>query len=194
MADPASLAPEFLLLALIAALVGVRTVRMMRGAPVSGARLVGFGLLYVVLFASVLLVDVALLPWYSYALDAVAIVAAIAVAVPYVGRRVVLERRPDGQWVYRLGALLPVVYLVLFLVRILVDLLLVGASPFGGPTGSGGSVVLSPTAAGALIAVDALFSFSAGLLLGRNVAVYVAYRRRLRGGPAAPPPDRPAGS
>ena len=82
MTDLGSIAPSLAALGLLALLVGVRSVRMARGAPVSGARLIAYGAVYVVLHALALLADATLLPLYGYAVDAVAIAGAFAHAVP----------------------------------------------------------------------------------------------------------------
>lgn len=177
MASVADLAPGAVLLGLFAVLVVVRSVRMARGAPVSEARLIGYGVFYVFLVGSVLLFSGTVLPVYSYALDGVALALAFAAATPYVARRVELTQRPDGRWVYRLGWALPVVFLALFLARFAVDLLVLGPTALAGPPGAAVASV-SPLTVDTLVLVDALFSASAGLLLGRNVAVYLAYRRR----------------
>ncbi len=187
MTDLGALAPGLLVLGLVAVVVAIRSIRMARGAPVSGARLFAYGAVYVLLLAFVLLADAAWRPVYGYALDALALGAAFALSVPYVAGRVALSRRADGQWVYRLGWSLPVIYLALFFARFALDLVVLGPSAYAGAPVASPSA-LPPGSVDALLLVDALFSASAGLLLGRNVAVYLAYRRRSA---AAPPTANP---
>jgi hypothetical protein len=160
-------------LVLLVVIVGRRTVLMVRGTTVSAARLAGYAVFYVVFFVLALAGSFSAVPLYWYAVDAAVVVLAALVAIPYVERVARIERRPDGQWYYRLGLALPLVYLALFAVRLAVDAFVLNVNPLGPPT----AVSLSPFATDVLIAVDALFGVSTGLLVGRSIGVYRAYRR-----------------
>jgi hypothetical protein len=169
-------------LVLLVFIVGRRTVLMVRGTTVSAARLAGFAVFYVVFFVIALAGSLSTVPLYWYGVDAAAVVLAALVAIPYVERVVRIERRPDGLWYYRLGLALPLVYLALFAVRLAVDAFVLDVNPFGPPT----AVSLSPFATDVLIAVDVLFGVSTGLLVGRSIGVYRAYRRAAMGAPPLP--------
>lgn len=171
---------EVVLGALIAVLILRRTVGMVHGTPVRPTRLLAFGGFYLVLMALVVSSSALLYPWpwgpAALAADAAAVGLAAWVALRHVERRVVIERRPDGAWIYRLSPLLPVVYVALFVTRLVVDLVVLGASPFAGPTAIAGG---TPASEEMLVAmVDLLFAMSTGLLIGRGLGVYRAYRKR----------------
>jgi hypothetical protein len=167
--------------ALIVLVVARRVVGMVRGVPVRPERMFAFAALYSGLFVLVIASSYAQLPAWSYAIDAaVAVVAAFAATLA-VQQRVVVEWR-DGQWYYRLGMAIPVLYLTLFVVRIALELLVLGVSPFAPPS----TTPLSGTAEVTLAVIDALFAFSTGLLVGRTLGVYLEYRKLSRAGPPKP--------
>lgn len=166
-----------LLLALIVLLVGRRAVAMARGTPVSVARLVLTTLLFLLLFAFLAVEELFLLPVYAVAAD-VAVVGIVGVlAVPFVERRVTVYRDPVAGWSFRLGLVVPALYLGLFALRFALDFVVVGEDPFGPPVTS---VSLSPVALVTLAIVDALFAASAGLLVARSAGIYRAYRTAVR--------------
>jgi hypothetical protein len=170
-----------LLLAIVVIILVRRFYRLVQGTVVSTGRLVGFAAFYLVLFAFVLLSGYAGVPYYALIADGAIVVVATLIAAPYVERIVRFELRADGQWYYRLGLLIPGLYLVLFGVRLAIDVLLIGENPFAPPT----NISLSPLQLILLIVVDALFAFSTGLLVGRSVGVYRAFQRQPRTPPAA---------
>ena len=196
MAGPANFAPEIVVLLLIVLLIARRTVRQVSGARVSAARMFGFAALYVLLFVALAFgtLYAAVGAWGPDAFGLLALyvaapVAAGYLAVPYVERIVQFEVRDDGQWYYRLSWHVPVLYLVLFLVRLGTEVAVFGLS----------DIVVSfppppPPSIGALevlLAVDLLFGASLGLLLGRGIGVYRAYHAHLAQTGSSPPPTSP---
>jgi hypothetical protein len=75
------------------------------------------------------------------------------------------------------------VYLALLLVRLILDVVVLGVNPFAGAPP--GTAPLTGTALLLLAFVDALFGLSTGLLMGRTVGVYLEYRSKPSGGPPA---------
>jgi hypothetical protein len=179
------LAPTIVFLVLVVVLIGRRVYLSVRGTSINPASLLGFAGFFVVLFALTVVGGFYLYPSYwlaGLAADAAALVAAVWLGIRYTRRRVEIWRRPDGVWMYRTGVFIVAVYLTLFAVRLLLDLLVVGVNPLA-PMAS--TPTLSPVASVSLLAVDALFAVSTGLFLGRNIGVYLVYRAALR---REPPP------
>lgn len=170
------------ILLLILVILARRTYGMIRGAVVDLGRLAAVTALYVVLWLLVVLGGLLSLPWYSVAIDAAIAAATAVLMVPLVERRVTLERRPDGRWFYRLPVAVPLAYTVLFGARLAIDFLVLGTTPFTYPPPSGG---VSANALLLVSVVDALFSFSTGLMVARGIAVYRVYGRRVE--PPGPP-------
>ena len=175
--------------ALIVVFIARRIVGMIRGAPVSPARLFGFAVLFSFLFVVGIASTISQLPVWTYAIDGAVVVVASIVSTWYVQRIVVIEWR-NGTWYYRLGAVIPIVYIVLFATRLALDEVVLGVDPFAAPTGG---PVLTGTKLLVVTVVDALFAFSTGLLIGRSVGVYLEYKKKAAEGPppaspAAPPP------
>jgi hypothetical protein len=179
-----------IVLLFIVLILARRTYLMVQGTRYSTGRLVAFGAFYVLLFVALAFTTlyaavgtwgpdgVLLLAPYV----AVPVLAAVLV-VPYVRRIVRFERRDDGQWYYRLPGLIPVLYLTLFVFRILAEFAVFGIAglAFSFP-------LPAPPSVGALeilIGVDLLFGFSLGLLVGRGIGVYRAHRD-LPAEPASP--------
>jgi hypothetical protein len=182
-------ASGILFLLLIVLFVGIRAVRMARGAPASTGRLAFYAGIYLVLFVLFVVLDFAPLPtWYLGVEFAIVVVAAIA-ATPYVRKVAQIYENPPGTYGYRLGIALPIVYLVLFATRLTVELVVLGENPFASPpVGPPTSVTESVLILLAL--VDALFAFSTGLIVGRSAGVYLALRdhqAKNAGKPPAPP-------
>ena len=180
--SPSALAPTFVFLVIIAAILGRRTLRIVRGTPVVPGQLFGLAALYAVLFVLLAGVEsLPLLPLWSIGVDVAAAFVGGYVALEYVTRRAEVYR-VDGVWMYRLGYLVPVSYIVLFAVRVVLEVAVVGINPFAG---SSTLPVLSPFAQTVLEAVDALFGFSTGMAVGRNLGVYRKYRAALATAPLA---------
>jgi len=195
-----SLTPALVVLALFIFIMARRTVGQLQGTRFSAGRLFGFAGFYVLLFALLAAATLyaAVTNWgtAAYALFApyVAVPAAAAyLAAPYVRRVVRFELRSDGQWYYRLSWHVPVLYLSLFVARIVAEVAVLGLSAvlvtFPPP---------APSSAGAveiLIGVDLLFGLSLGLLVGRGIGVYRAHRdlSSSSGAPSPPSPPLPSG-
>lgn len=189
MVSPAALEPVLLLYALIFLLVVRRAVAMARGTPVRPERLVFMAVVYGGLFVLTVGLDFGLLPDWTLAVDAAAIVAGAVLAERHVRDTVVLTPTPAGGWSYRLGVLLPSVYLTLFAVRTVVELVVLNEDPFS----TAPLPALSLEGAVALASVTALFALSTGLLVGRTAGVLAAYERRRKETPAPPPPPPATG-
>ncbi len=169
-----------------------RVARMVSGAPVSTGRLFGYAAVFLGLFVLLAVADYAITPWWLYAaMAAAAIVVAVAV-LPWVERSVEIYRGPLGQWYYRLGVIIPALYVALFAVRIVLDFTVLGlTNPFG-------ASVSAPTGLAfvAFAVVNILFAASTGMLVGRSVGVYRALQKAettsraigTAGPPAAAPP------
>jgi hypothetical protein len=173
---PLTISPEaeqtLLIGVLFALFIARRAYTQYRGARLSPGRLIGFSILYPLLFAVVIGSEsYPVVPYWSLAADAVAVVAGSLIAVDHVGRRAAIYRE-NGLWMYRLGPLVPVVYIVLFLGRLVLELA-IGIDPSAPSIGS-----ISATAVLVLVVVDALYGFSTGLSLGRNVGIYRAWQRQ----------------
>jgi hypothetical protein len=162
-----------------------RTVALLQGTRYSVGRLTAFASFYVLLFGllafSTVFTVIGLWGSIGYALIpayAAVVVAATLVARPFVQRRVVFESRSDGEWYYRLPVVVPALYLVLFVVRFGVEIVVLGpsflASPFLPPSLPTGLVAV-------LVGVDLLFGMSTGILIGRSVGVYQAFQSRPAG-------------
>lgn len=189
-----NLTPALVLLVVIVLIIVRRTYRQIQGTPYSTGRLFGFGgftaLLFVLLAFGTIYAAVATWGSVAYGLLVayVAVPAAAAVvAAPYVQRVVRFEHRENGQWYYRLSWHIPVLYLALFVVRIVAEVAIFGLSAvlaYPPPTPSSVAVLA------VLIGVDLLFGVSFGLLVGRGIGVYRAHRALPPSAPApsAPPP------
>ena len=175
------LIPAFVVLAIFVLLIVRQTYRQLTGAPYSTGRLFLFAGFYVLLFVVLAFgtLYAAVATWGTPAyglLAAYAAVPAVAAifAEPYVRRIVRFERRDDGPWYYRLSWHVPVLYLALFIARIVAEIGVFGPSgvliTFPPPT--------PPSVLGLeiLIGVDLLFGLSLGLLVGRGIGVYRAHR------------------
>jgi len=168
-----------------------RTYVLSQGAVYSSARVFGYGgfsaILFVVLAAST--IYVASTVWGPLALALIApylgvVVASALLVEPHVRRRVTFERREDNQLYYRLPVLIPLLSLVLFVVRVSVEIELFGLSTltsFTVPT------TVTSTALAILVGADLVYGVSIGLLFGRGIGVRNAYRARPEA-PAAPLP------
>ena len=163
-------------------LITRRMLRAVRGAPLSLPRLFGVAGLYVVLFLLLTLEELLYLPYYLPVVDVAVLAAVAALVVPFVQRRVVVYRDPAAGWSYRLGAVIPALYVSLFAARLVIDVAVLGIDPFfTSPT----TLELSSSTTALLATVDALYAASTGLLVARTVAIYRAYRAA----EATPPRD-----
>lgn len=185
--------PVLVLLGVFLLIGGLRSIRMARGAPANPARLFAYAGLWLFLFLLVAVAGVAPLPVWYLGLEGVLLVGAAVFATSYVRGVAKISRTPSGGWTYRLGVALPAVYLTLLIVRLSVDLAVLGENPFAGTPGA------APASVGTFTIllvglVDALFAFSTGLLVGRSVGVYLAledHQRREGTAAPVPPPSAP---
>src|SRR5579863_8590107 len=106
-------ATSIVIVAVIVLILVRRVIGMVRGAPVRPARMFAITALFVALLAFTLLLSFSQLPIWTYGVDVVVLLVAAAIASQWVRRQVVMEWK-NGEWTYRLGVLIPVVYLVLF--------------------------------------------------------------------------------
>jgi len=180
----------YLVIALFALFVLRRAWGMTQGARASIARLTVLPALYVAIYAAELAAIVfagmtaswATSLYVALGADAVCVGVGVFAAYGYTARHVELYH-PAGAsaWYFRLTPLLPVLYVVLFLVRIVVETIIVGGSPFNLPS----TAQLDSTAPFelyALLAVDALWGLTTGMLVGRSAATYAAWQKAKRSG------------
>ena len=197
---PATIPPSetsaLVVLVLFLAIIARRTIRQIQGARYSVARLAVFAGFYVLLFGalafSTLYAAVSAWGWGALALlapyAAIPTVAAIS-AIPHIRRVAQFEQRENGQWFYRLSWHVPVLYLGLFVARLLAEVAVFGLAgvvvsyPPPVPSSEAGLLIL--------LGVDLLFGVSLGLLLGRGIGVVRAYRDLPATAPAPPSPSRP---
>jgi len=185
-------------LALFVFLIVRRTLRQLQGAPYSPGRLWVFAGIYVLLFSALAFATLfaAVTTWGTDAYALLVPYAAVPcgaalLAAPYVRRVVRFEHREDGRFYYRLSWHIPVLYHVLFTARLVAEVAVFGLA----------GVVVSfpppapPSVAGleVLIGVDLLFAVSLGLLIGRGIGVYEAYRALPKGALTPPSPPLPSG-
>ncbi len=161
----------------IALVIVRRSYLMSQGVSYSVARLVIAPVLLVFLWVLSELESLLLTPWalpYLIALDVVILVLA-SLQFARVAERVtrVFEAGP-GEWRYQIGFSITVVFLVAFLVRLglavalFPDSLLFGSPPGGFPASEQQAVVAT---------IDAIFSLSVGLLIGRAFGIHRKWRR-----------------
>jgi hypothetical protein len=162
------------LLAVFALIVGRRVVRMVQGAPLSIGRLMAFAAVYLALCALALGADLLIEPWWVGLVDA-ALIVGIALSLPSaIESSVSVYRGPGGGWYFKMGVWVPVVYLALFITRIVIEIGVLGIDPFAY---SPFSVTFSTEQLTLLAIVDGLFAVSTGLLVARSVAVYRSFHR-----------------
>jgi hypothetical protein len=175
-----SVGDTILLLALVGAVLGFFAFwswRLGKGIRVRLWWLALFALFYELLFLLVL-EEVLRLPfgWLAIGaavLDLVLFTVGIVPGFRYALRTTTFERTAAGKWVYRGKIAIPVAWLALFLFRYAVELALLGHVYLLTPIYT--HAVTIPTFVAALIAVDALFAASTGLVMGESVAIWWAY-------------------
>jgi hypothetical protein len=186
---------DYVILALFGLFLLRRTYLMTQGVAAGIGRLVVLPVFYVAIYTAELAgtwfagigSGRAELTYIALAADAAMLAAGIAVSYRVTARHVELyQPTPGGPWYYRLKPLLPVLYLVLFFARALIETVIVGNAPFAVPTTAQFDTI-TPIALYALFTVDALWGLTTGFLIGRSGAVYGAWKRAERN----PPPPRP---
>lgn len=149
-----------------------RSYAMAQGVTYSLARLILLPVLIVVLWAGSELESVALTPWavpYLILGDTALLVATAAAFTGVAERRTHVGRDDTGRPTFQIGFGLAAIYLVSFLVRLGLAATLFPASlEFGAPpTGfppANEQIVLA--------VIDAVYSVSAGLLIGRAIGIH----------------------
>lgn len=181
-------ATSVLVSVLIALAVARRSYAMTRGVPYAAWRLVVLPVLIGVVWVATILESLLLIPWslpYLVALDVALLLASAFVFTGIAERHTVAYRDERGVWHYRIGFALAGLFLGLYLVRLGVAVALFPTSlEFGSPPGG-----YPPFPQQLVLAViDALFSTSVGLLLGRSAGA--ARKLRIERGRATPPAAR----
>ena len=187
---PSALPATVLLVALVVFVFVRRILASLRGTRLSEGRLFGYAALVGAIFVLTTFAGITILPWYSFVLDAAVAAGLAVVSYLHVQPRVVIERVGPDRWIYRLGPLIPILYLVLFVIRLGLDLVVLNIQPFGT---SALPASLTPTTIAVFLIVDVLFAASTGLSIGRSVGVYREWQR-LRASPdppTSPSADRP---
>lgn len=183
----------YFLVALISIIILRRTYSLTRGTPVRTTRLVILPVIYVALYVSELAGI-----WYAgagssqtnllyagFGADVVLLIVGTLVAERLTRPHVELyQPAPDGDWWYRLRPFLPILYVVLFVVRIGLEAAVIGESPFSVPTPAQYDA-FTPVELYSLFAVDALWGLTTGFLIGRSWAVYALWKSRTAAAPPA---------
>jgi hypothetical protein len=179
---PTSISTGVIFLVIIVLVMARRTYALSQGTPYSAGRVFGYGAFSTALFAllAASTIYVAVGTWGMVGLALIAPYALVVlltawVAEPRVRRHVRFEERPDGQLFYRLPFVIPLLTLVLFAVRVTVEVLLFGVNAFFSFTFP---TTLPLQSLLVLIAVDLVYGGSIGLLYGRAFAVRAAFRER----------------
>jgi hypothetical protein len=175
-----SVETSLIILAIIVLVVARRTYNMVQGARYSEARLFAFGIFALVLFgafaATTLYVAIGVwgpLAWGLLGPYALVVVGTAWVTAPHVRNVVRFERREAGQLYYRLPWLIPVLYLVFFVARLGIEVVLFGVSAlltFTLPTSLPIALLVM------LIGFDLLYGASLGLLFGRGFGIRRAHQ------------------
>jgi hypothetical protein len=155
----------------------LRSYRVYQGRVLSVARLFLFPIVTTLLWVLAEGETALTIPW-SYpiytAVDVALVVASALVTLPLAGRLLSVYRGQDGQWMYRYGIELIAFYLAVWVVRL-------GLAVYYDPASLdftfGPAPAISAVASVAMQLVQALFSVSTGLVVGRSVATYRMYRR-----------------
>lgn len=156
---------------LIAFLVIRRSYAMTQGVPYSVARLVGFPALILVLWGFSELESILLTPWalpYLIALDSVILVITTFAITSVAEGMTRVAPGLSGTFSYRIGFSLAALFVGAFVLRIGIAIALFpSALEFGSPPG-GYPPIQQQVVLGT---IDALFSVSVGLLMGRSLGI-----------------------
>jgi hypothetical protein len=174
-----SIETSLIILVILVLVVARRTYNLVQGTPYSEPRLFAFGIFALIFFAAFAATTlyVAIGVWGSIAWAllgpyVLVVVAAAWLTAPRVRKVVRFERREGGRLYYRLPWVIPVLYLVLFVARLGIEVVLFGISSlftFTLPTSL--PIVLLAT----LIGFDLLYGASLGLLFGRGIGIRRAH-------------------
>ncbi|MGA9839294.1 MAG: hypothetical protein WBF81_07700 [Thermoplasmata archaeon] len=188
----------YVIVAVLGFIILRRAYFLTQGTRVSTGRLVILPIFYLLIYAAELAAtgfagagSSAATPVYlSFVGDGALVVAGVFLAFQYTLRHLTIYQRPgETAWSYRMNALLPVIYVVLFFVRVAIETALLGEGPFTFPA-PGALDGISAFALYSLLAVNALWGLSTGFLIGRSAAVYREWQQHLAspGSSAAPLP------
>jgi hypothetical protein len=160
----------------IVLLIVRRSYSMARGVPYNGLRLAVVPALILFLWGLSELQSLLLTPWalpYLIALDLVILILTSLAFARLAERMTQVRRGPSGHWSYQIGFSIAALFLGAFVIRLGVAVVLFPSSlVFGSMTGG-----FPPTQQQVVLAlIDALFSVSAGLLVGRSLGVYRKWR------------------
>lgn len=172
----------YVVVGLIFLLVVRRMVRVFRGTRVSISRTIGFSIYYLAFAAFLIAISYFAGGISVTDLAVYALIGAAGLYGSYLfsNRRIGFWKTPDGSIYYRGAVIIYIVYLIAFVARMTIDVVLIGPQAFTFSfTGAPGAA--SPTAIDAGIATDCLLSLGSGLLIGRNIRVAGRYRQILAG-------------
>lgn len=183
-----NLTSAIILLLVFGFIFGRRLLASVRGQRIRVGWLVAYPVLVVGLFALTVSAGALALPLYTFAIYGGVLISCYFVGESYIRQSVEVVETAPGVWIFRAGILLPAVYIVLFMARALLDLLVLNYNPFGG---SLAPLALSTGTLAILLVVDLLYAASTGLIVGRTVAVYRMYRVKRAAAGEAPLPSGP---
>ncbi|HEV2317761.1 MAG TPA: hypothetical protein VGV89_09360 [Thermoplasmata archaeon] len=157
--------------ALIVLVIARRSYSLTQGVPYSPVRLAASSVLILFIWTVSELEAFALTPWafpYLIGIDVAILVAASLASIPVAARHTEVTRTAGGGGTVRIGFAFAAIFLVLFVARIAIEAALFPGALSFGPPPSG----YPPVDQQAVVAiVDALFSLSAGLLVGRSLGI-----------------------
>jgi len=153
-----------------------RSYAMTKGVPFSGLRVTAVPALLLILWGVTELESTLLTPWalpYLIGLDIAILIATALGSAPVAQRMTLFTREPSGSWSYRISFSMAVLFVAAFVVRLALAVVLFPASfEFGSPPGG-----FPPVQQQVLLAlIDAIFSVSVGLLVGRSVGIYRGWK------------------
>lgn len=157
----------------IVLVVARRIYAMTQGVPISALRIsvIPVVLLAVFLWGSTEFESVVLIPWalpYLIVVDLAILVASVLLMTPIAARMTEVTLDDTGGGTFRIGVPLGALFLVTFVIRLgLTIALFPSALAFGAPPGGAPPVSQQEV----LAVVDALLSFSMGLLVARSAGV-----------------------
>jgi hypothetical protein len=154
-----------------------RSYRMSRGVPYSGSRLVALPVLLLVLWGFTELESLPLTPWalpYLIALDAAILVVTSLLFARVAERFTQVYRDLSGRRTYRIGFSIAALFVGAFVARLA---LAVAFFPASLSFGAGPSGFPPPSQQVVLASIDAVFSLSVALLVGRSLGVHRGWKR-----------------
>ena len=166
--------------AIIILVIITRIYRNFHGVRVSAVRTIGYTIFYFlfgVFFVSASFFEGVDLIYLAP--DAVLLILAAVWSHRYSDKRIQFWRTGSGDnsaIYYRGGVMIYLIYLVGLVARLGIEFVVIGPSAFFFAPGS-----ISPSAVMGFAITDAILMFGIGLLIGRNIRVYMRYRMILEG-------------